>query len=360
MSAGPGYVSFRVGKRVLLAWPDALGRQARRRYLRTMQADTPRKRWAIRVLKSAVALGGDRWLMPDHPVDPAILDVLSDTSLNALASRHGLTGPRYVLGFPAIAERGRCYATMVDSGGTPRVFVKVARTESAVSSLEDEVRALSLLETMPRPFDVPRVEAFSRVGRAALLAMGVAPAGGHPVGESELLALSEEWQAMLPPEDAIDGGALRERSWWQRYKALEQGTAALHRDLNEILTRPVCVGVAHGDFGPGNARRADGRCFVFDWEYFDQAAPAWTDACQLWIACRQRAVMARPLQSLHELAATYDVRYRGFMRRLPLCLAFLAGCGSREARQLINVWPGQNALASAMGTGKHQQQRYGR
>lgn len=344
MSRSVPYVSFRIGSRTLLAWPPGLSREARLCYLGSTHPNTPRKRWAVRLLRAAVTLGVDHLIMKSVCIDDRCLEMLSDGMLRILAARHGLSSPRYVLGFPAQPDRGRCYATMIDQDGSPRAFVKVATTPAAAKTLERELRALTWLSASPFPFDYPRVEGFAGTAEGALLAMGVIPRGASPAGEQAMETLLAGWYEARPEGTVVTGEDVRAMGWWQDFQHAGVMTAAFHQDLNAALARPVVVGVAHGDFGPGNVRVAGSRSFLFDWEGFDMAAPELTDACHLWMACHHRWALAEPLSAVRELARTLGSRYRGFRLSLPLCLAFLASRESLAARRMIDAWPGIGAL----------------
>ena len=164
-------------------------------------------------------------------------------------------------------------------------YAKVGWNEATRPLVENEARVLRMLQGEDLPFAVPWLLYADCSGERALCVQGCPP-GGARADTQELTSEHVEVLCSLarrnlcrrPLDQSLFWQRITERlqrvqnTWWQH--ALHRVLEAVHQDWRD---REVPFHFAHGDFAPWNALRANGRLYLFDWEYAQEEAPAGYD-----------------------------------------------------------------------------------
>ena len=313
---------------------------------------SPKRRAARRVVAEAAA----RRLMPAGP--RRLVEVSSDSppsgSLLALAGEHlGCPAGELVMAIGVNDKGGlvRPTLTVADLGGTPRLFLKIARHRALRARLSDEYAALTAMSEHPADGILTPAPVLLRdwEGRSVL---GVAPLplearGVHFRQQPQARAFLERLHASRPAEHQLLG----ESDWLQATSAritrlgppYNDGLAELLEDFRCVHgeTR-VAVGIRHGDWSPWNMAHLSGaRIAVWDWEFSQTRAPLsldrlnWEFAYATSVRKTPAADAARTLLAAHP----GDVgEVRMFLLDMAVRRAEEASCGlasSAEAARAI-------------------------
>jgi len=121
--------------------------------------------------------------------------------------------------------------------------------------------ALLVTDTLKTP-RTPTTTQFSAAHRAFVQELAQTTSGSHPVHAGDIAADFRARFNRIRPH--------LEKTWCQR---LDDAISAL--EAQPTLQLPA--GLGHGDFTPWNTFMSNGRLYVFDWEYAEQARPLSND-----------------------------------------------------------------------------------
>lgn len=219
-----------------------------------------------------------------------------------LAEATGRRGVNCAFHVAAPAPWAKTVVLVMDEGGQPLAYAKLAVTDAAKAAVTHEYGTLERLGDFPELQDrIPRAlgrlcwngalvillsagpaaraPAFGPAHEAFL--MRLAEATGKPgrLGESTLWARMNERLTRWHPSISA--------AWQQRYHwAFEHCLSLCHA--------PIRLSLAHGDFAPWNLRSTrNGPLFVFDWEFARDGAPPGYDLFYYhlaWRAAQERAL----------------------------------------------------------------------
>ena len=180
---------------------------------------------------------------------------------------------------------------LFDREGWPVAFVKVGWNDVTTTMVDNEARALAMLERAGIDYPLrPTVLLHDSWNGLRVLATSPMPLDvrGYPRRLDPPTPLPE-WRGVKP---SLRTSALGESRYWRELTRragavvasgrLEPGdVAALTGVLAHIeqsaATTPMTFGPWHGDWVPWNMARQKGRLWVWDWEHFSATAPVGFD-----------------------------------------------------------------------------------
>jgi hypothetical protein len=280
--------------------------------------------WLVPLDNGRVAAGGLALFQPILHSARAMKFGATTLSLLGLSSlwarrRVYVSGePRFAACFPQAPSHAYAYFTGTDSphrkiaiqvmdrGGRLLGFAKVGRSPDARRLLEREASMLQRVGKLKlRSAHVPRV-LFSaeRDGSSILVTDTLKTRSTRSVTrlkDAHLAFLEELWTATAGERRS---GAALSSEYRKRFEAVRRDLSVawsgrIDAALSLLDRSPVSLRTAlsHGDFTPWNTFCAEGRLYVFDWEYAEAGAPAANDILHFTLSAPERR-SAAPLRQL--------------------------------------------------------------
>lgn len=196
---------------------------------------------------------------------------------------------------------------------------------------------LLVTDTLKTP-RTPTTTQFTAAHRAFVQELAQKTAAAHPVHAGDI---AKDFRTRLDRSRPH-----LETTWLQR---LDAAIAALEAQP----TLELHAGLSHGDFTPWNTFMANGRLYVFDWEYAEQARPAGNDI--IHFVLNQPQTRSLPARAKIETAtASLSQHWTGIQREtIPaLLMIYLLTQSLRQIERLpdnmkhSNTWDGAEECAS--------------
>ncbi len=259
-------------------------------------------RWLLPVASEKSAPQGLQMYAPYSPLARMVkeLVVSTMTGWQSWASPRALVGSKKALPLESLvtAVTGEQRPMFALSVGTPGLFrkltvqvmgldgqilgyIKLPLTEAASERLRHEAKILKYLASFVElhPY-IPRLLHAGEWGNGYILFQSGTPAQPSPtefgpLHQKFLEALWSVQRIAKPGHAVVEEVAARWRKVEPQMDSLWQslGAQALAKAGHQLEGVNLTCGIMHGDFAPWNTRVADGRLFVFDWEWASLEAP---------------------------------------------------------------------------------------
>jgi len=257
--------------------------------------------------------------------------------LDGVKDRMGAEEVDWLVTWPARPERQRIYLIVRAREGNRISVVKIGAGEFNRRQLRNEAAILQSLAGSTHPFAVPSVLFEQELtGRRTGLALSGFPGFLRPVSARDAASAGSEMIAHLKQIPVPVSSLCPKDCHWFPAFCDQVPAGAVSRRLLAAQDKPIEVGFAHGDLGPGNMLKTESEgVLLFDWENASTQAPVWTDTVGLWLALRQRRVLRNPV-------ALRDA-FQGQWNSVPdsallAALAFLCAHGTVAAARLLEGW----------------------
>ncbi|MGG5260604.1 hypothetical protein [Phycicoccus avicenniae] len=319
-----GHVVTLAGRRVVTL----LGsRRHHRELVRALDTSTPRRRLVRGALLAATTVRALPLIARRAEADEVVT-----TCLRAIEDGHGRVAA-VMVAWPAGDRTHRRYLFVTAPDGRPLAFAKVStRPDDDGAELRREAELLREVGRRTLGVVVPAVLAL--VDTPTMVAVVLEPI---PTARAHLT-----WDEVLGllPLDATSGPRSAESQ--DDVVDVEPPTTTGSASFRALMASGPAggSGLAHGDLRPSNAVRAEGRVWLFDWEYGSLDAPAYVDLASAVLTQRVESdTVSTPQEVLDDVLAALAARGVP-AAEAARAVGYLAGTGQPWAVKVVGErWP---------------------
>lgn len=335
------YRVFRIRGKPVFATPVS-PRQLRLAGLARFQPFTAKRAIFRRLMRLSMLLGVDRFLAKSaaSPIEPSA-DFDFEAWFDQARADLGEPGASAVVFWPTQRDRGRIYVHIFDQSIRPIGFAKVAFDQDNDQRLLTEAKTLTALQAQGlQECHVPAVLSAGWSHGHYYVILEPIPTTAQPLEATYNAYPGPCVEEFAGRPRTVQPDRLDRLAWWQQFcEANGDKCGAFVEQLRQMARNGVQVRRAHGDFGPANIVRVDGRLWVYDWEESCDDAPALTDEVSFYLGINFKKILADPLAALGKFAARHLRNVQPQRRTdVMLALAFRHTVGFKDASLFIEHW----------------------